>query len=460
MAETFNVDGSVLMGYLRQHPSCVAFLVLGWTMIRLSKWNLLNNTRLHDMSYLSYPHLCCSLPFVPVPPRAIRTSEQFPNMSPTMQTEVLAMQFRTVVQLLNQYRQLDLSRVSIMKDIIQLVQEIFRNDSTNEIATSAPTKDKTVANPYTISTNSMNRLLENLWNSVELVDSNTSMVQKGVKKSSKGTHQSDQMLRSNSGIETLRQEFDCLKEAYAGAEESTASEVSFLKWAAGGVPAQYAFNTIVNTKRVPTSTTNTSLGTSRPTTAATQLPSSPTKDSTTQPPSPLPTPKDTATHSLNPATDESLLSKSVTDSTAMMGELEEFMLELMDSGGIQYEELCDISMSIDASFSECGLSMDAIDQYCGRFYSEDTNDESVNLFEHLDSTIGDSLDANLENSDAILYRHLQQQYVVPVASSQTELNNLRQLHGHTMRRTANACAKYSPFEIVWRDDKMEKRELK
>ena len=148
----------------------------------------------------------------------------------------------------------------------------------------------------------------------------------------------------------------------------------------------------------------------------------------------------------------------MSDSVTTMGELEEFMMELMDSGGLAYEELCDISMGIDASLSSCGLTRQEIDLYCAQFHSEGGDcfggeNESVNLFEHLDSTMCDSLGASLDVNEDILYRHLQQQYVVPVVSSRQELNNLRQLHGHTMRRTANACAKYSPFEIVWRDDK-------
>ena len=137
------------------------------------------------------------------------------------------------------------------------------------------------------------------------------------------------------------------------------------------------------------------------------------------------------------------------------------MLELMESGGMVYEELCDISVSIDRSLAGVGLTVEDIDEYCSVHCSSVDSDREytatvggvgsahVNLFELLDSTSNIS---PCESSD-LLYRHIQQQYVVPVVSSQAELSNLRQLHGHTMRRTANACGKYSPFEIVWRAEK-------
>ena len=452
------------MGYFKQHPSSVAFLVLCWILVSQSKWNILSTARISDMSYLSYPHLRCVLSPVSVQSRDIRTSEVWSSLNATMQSEVLAMQYRTVIQLLNRYRQTDLSRVNTMKDIMLIVQEIFRNDTNNEGTTATTNREKTLSNPYSISTSSMNRLLENLWHSVELIDPSTCIVEKKEKKSLKSSKQSDRVLSRTSGIETLRQEYDNLKEAYGSAELGTASEVSFLKWAAGGVPAEYAFNTIVHNNSSSMSKT------SRPNTATvgsgttTILPPSPTKVTSTQPPSPLPMPQHTA-NSNYPTNEDSLLEKIVSDSVSTLGELEEFMMELMDSGGVAYEELCDISMSIDASLSSCGLTRQEIDLYCGQFLSEKGDcycgeNESVNLFEHLDSTMCDSLGASLDDNEDILYRHLQQQYVVPVVSSRPELNNLRQLHGHTMRRTANACAKYSPFEIVWRDDKTAKSSLK
>jgi len=430
-------------------------------MVQQSKWNSLSFARMNDMAYISYPHLRFGLPAVPILPSS-RITRSLAITHSTLHVEVLTMQYRTLVQQLYKYKQLDLSRVNIMRDIAGMIQEIFRNDpeTSTSAAVTGSTRDKSVSNPYSIGISSINRLLENLWNSAELV--NTTPVRGAPVQQAKGgksaKSKADKVL--GSGVETLRVECDTLKEVYGSAEQCTSSQVSYLKWASGGITPQYTYNTMVPT----TATTNpnaASSSTSRPTTA-----NAPPPAPSLIPPAPI-----------KPNLEEENLGKFVFDSTNMMGELEEYVLELMDCGGMLYDELCDISVSIDRSLAGVGLTVEDIDEYCsvyrtggsgsGSGSGADNYDvysvgggaatssaassasTSVNMFEYIDSA---SAIAPSDSGD-ILYRHIQQLYVAPVASSHAELANLRQLHDHTMRRTANACGKYCPFEIVWRPEK-------
>lgn len=412
------------------------FLLLCWAMVKSAAWSGTGTRHMINAAH-SFPHLLNLAPIRPQHPRLSTVTQHFGAQT----GDVLAMRYRVVIQKMNKYRQLDLARVNLFRDIESLVRSILTTEEDALTVTSATTRTAAAvdATPTTsIKAHGMSRLLDNLWLTAELVDSSTkhSAPKRGAGRT-----------KPVSGIETLRTEFDALKEHTSHATTYTTSECSFLKWASAAIPTERSIQT---------------------------LPPSP-KDKIgdlSQPLKPLPVP-DHSNHTVKSGrstgnkTHEEVLDKSVFDAIPMMGSLEECILELMDTGSLCFSEICSMSGGIDKSFSTIGLTVEDIDRYCselddslGSEHSAGVGQYEQDIFEYMDSayysdTAHDNTSAKTKHNQSALYDHLLQQLIVPVTSNETELSNLRQLHGNTMMRTANVCAKFCPFEIAWSKEALQ-----
>lgn len=393
-----------------------------------------------------------------LPPVTILASNSISSLS----AEVLAMRYRALIQKMNKFHQLDLARVNVFRDIEAMVRGFLVGEDDTQTVTSSKTRNTSVdvgttpSSASTIKAHGMARLLDNLWYSAELVD--CSAVRGAPKKGSA-------RLRT-SGIETLRTEYDSLKEHASHTAKFTTSECSFLKWASAAIP-------VTSSERE----THPALPPSPKDLSADLL--KPTK------PLPVPVPvSENANHSsvkvnsirnrtstTNRTLDE-VLDRAVFDAIPMMGSMEECILELMDSASLDYRDICDISSSIDSTFSTMGLTVEEIDRYCQgldvayEYGSEQAEDSELNnitksyissVFEIMDSQYNDPSTSTLQQAHSnVLFRHLQQQFGASVDSNEIEVANLRQLHGNTMMRTANVCAKFCPYEISWSKEALQK----
>lgn len=410
------------------------FLVLCWLMIKTGAWGGSCLRYMHSAAH-SFPHL---LRLIPVPPPVSLLSQ--PN---AFTVEVVAMKYRIVIQKMNKCRQLDLARVNIFRDIESMVRSMFTAEDDTQTVTSATTRTTTVVDTAstvtgtTLKAHAMSRLLDNLWLTAELVDSSYN---------SNGAPKRGTARPKISGVETLRTEYDSLKEHLAYVSRYTASECSFLKWAGAAVPVEPMES------------------------SAHILPLSPKNGPAdlSQPIKPLPVP-DYANHTSKNAhynsghkSHDEMLDKAVFEAIPMMGSMEECILELLDNGNLSFSELCAVSGGIDKNFSSLGITVEEIDKYCeGLDHGEDNMaPENHTIFETLDSlycndTTASGLHAATPAYTNALYNHLQQQLGAPITSNEVELNNLRELHGSTMMRTANVCSKFCPYEIAWSKEALQ-----
>jgi hypothetical protein len=393
------------------------------------------------------------------------------------------MKYRTVVQMLNQYHELDRSRVMIFKDIHQILTDIAKLP---EAAGAASTTADGTETEFTLSRSALAHVLDNLWTAATLVDSShtsasvpSSGKQSCTAAASRGGGSAGSAIGSGkrgsgsaaqriAGADQLRTEHDALRQWCSEAQQYAASEAAFLKWASAAAEPGLLRTTHLPAPPAATCAQTSGGNDAKPPPSPQQLSGAASASGIND------CARSGAGDSTNEETHAGELDKIGYKSIPMMGELEQCMLELAELGALSFDEICAASSAIDSSYDDLGLTVEEIDEYfktqenSGRNNdhahkfedgSADTGVREVNIFELLDSECVDDwrstgaagmgkMGGEIGNAQR---RQLQQQLRLPVLPAQRELEGLRQLHEHTLRRTAKACEKFSPFEMVWND---------
>ena len=436
----------------------VWLLTICWILLRKYSWN---NLLLPSLTR-------CANYNIQITPLSIHKSIGHISISfDTIPAEIVTMQYRTIIQKLNKYHQLDRSRVMIFQDIHKILSGIadyYENTSTTGTTTTTGTTNSNNSRNTIIGDNeifnlthsNVSRLLDNLWTSAALVDDTTTTIAQQSAKGKADTKQKQKYEQQEnleeSGIDILRTEYDTIRQIYNESQQYCNSECSFLKWvsAVAIVPSQLQVHySALNTGYLHTHSAHSS-DTSLPIPPASpyKAPSTGSNSSGSSGSRRGKRPDDRQSTAAEAALDTAIL-----DAVPVLGTLEECLLEVIDSYELDWLEISRISSQIDQQYTEVGLTFEEIDQsfqFPPQHETENIIEEDtpMNIYDILDSECTPEMCVNTVENE-VFQRHLLKQLSIPVPSAMKELEELRKLHNHTLHRVAKACEKYNPYEIVW-----------
>lgn len=388
--------------------------------------------------------------FASAPPFGISNNAAMGHLSPAVtathnmlvtlhcssrQADVLTVRYGVLLHKLRSYYELDVTRLGAFYRVASLVGRLDLEEV--GIRLSMPS----------IKWGKMQRLVDNLWSHIGLLDSSTAS---RPSINSKGTS------GHISGVDMLQGEVRLEKERLAQHLLGAQHEARFLQWLSSSLSPH------VNG-----------------TTSRSSSSSSASKDAAGSPP---PRMRDSSStdcmlHDKGGGSDDrsdALLDRAVGDSASAMGALEEAVLDLVDGHSFSMLEMEELSRMIDRELCTDGLNEETVD---GLFVDDSSNCEDACIADGKgdeDNLCG--CHSEVERSNSILLAHhcdlssrtdhsmvfrryLQQMLLSTDMSSADEqqrhghgkqLLHLRSLHKQTLRRTSAACAKYSPFDIEWK----------
>lgn len=357
------------------------------------------------------------------------------------QADVLTVRYGVLLHKLRSYYELDVTRLGAFYRVASLVGRLDLEEV--GLRLSMPS----------IKWGKIQRLIDNLWSHIGLLDSSTASRSniniKGT--SSLGNNDTGPI----SGVDMLQGEARLEKEQLAQHLLGAQHEARFLQWLSSSL-----------SPHVDGTTSRSSS-------------SSASKDAVVGPSPPRmrdSSNTDRMMHDSGGSDDRSdvLLDRAVGDSASAMGALEEAVLDLVDGHAFSMLEMEELSRMIDRELSTDGLTEETVDEL---FVDDSSNCEDACTADGKgDEDNVRGCHSEVERSNSILLAHhcelssrtdhsmvfrryLQQTLLSTDMSSVDEqlrhghgkqLLHLRSLHQQTLRRTSAACAKYSPFDIVWK----------
>lgn len=396
------------------------------------------------------------------------------NSSSSRQVDVLTVRYGVLLHKLRSYYELDVTRLSAFHRVASLVGRLDLEEVGVRLS-MPPIKWGRM------------RLIDNLWSHIGLLDSTAHRLHLNSKVTSisSSTGSSDTagpIIISGGGADMLQREARAVKTRFEQHSLGAQHEARFLQWLSSSLPSQGSSSSSVSKDKddaagggVPPPPR---LRDSSNTTARTMHDSGSTDDAS-----------------------DDLLDRAVGGSASAMGALEEAVLDLVDAHAFSLLEMEELSRMIDRELLTDGLTEETIDQLflddnnsssscCGdddgdgddactadgkgdednvracHLEAESSSSSSILLAHHCEYSSG--TDYSSTSMMMIQYRRYLQQTLLSTDMSSADddddeqqqqqrhghskqLLHLRSLHKQTLRRTSAACAKYNPFDIVWKD---------
>jgi hypothetical protein len=367
------------------------------------------------------------------------------HCSSSRQADVLTVRYGVLLHKLRSYYELDVTRLGAFYRVASLVGRLDLEEVGIRLSMS------------TIKWGKIQRLVDNLWSHIGLLDSSTVSRPNINSKGTSSLHSND--TGPICGVDMLQGEARLERERLAQHLLGAQHEARFLQWLSSSLSPQGAHVDGTTIRSNSSSASKDAVGSPHPR----------MRDSSNT---------DRTMHD-NGGSDggsDVLLDRAVGGSASAMGALEEAVLDLVDGHAFSMLEMEELSLMIDRELSTDGLTEETVnglfvddssscedtactadgkgdeDNVCSCHSEAERNNNSILLAHHCELSSG-------TDHSMVFRRYLQQTLLSTDMSSADEqqrhghskqLLHLRSLHKQTLRRTSAACAKFSPFDIVWK----------